>query len=136
MGLGQGYCACRSVFYLFYWDLLVGSIVFCAKLHFQTLWPFQALCLDLDRLVGPSLVHGSSHGKGHPKLAWAGFWCRQDAGQHGQDASQHGQDASQHGQDASWHGQDVNRHQVRTKLAWAGPQSCLARFLEASARQR
>ena len=34
---------------------------------------FKSLCLGLDRLIGPTLVHGSGHGKGRSKLSWLGF---------------------------------------------------------------
>ena len=98
LGLGRGYCAHRSVFHLFCWDLLVDPLCFEQTMHLKTFWTFQALCLDLDRLIGPTLVHGNSHGTGRLKLAWVGFWCEQDANQHGQDISMCGQDASCHGQ--------------------------------------
>ena len=118
VGLGQGYCARRSMFHLFCWDLLVDPLCYIQTMHFQTLWPFKVLCLDLDRLFGLSLVHGSSHEKKHSKLAWAGFWRRQDASWYGQDASQHGQDASRHGQDASLCRQDTSHHMQG--LNWCG----------------
>ena len=95
VGLVQGYYAPRNVFHLFYWDLLVDPLCFMQTMHFQTLWPFKALCLNLDRLIRPTLVHGSGHGKGRPKLAWAGF-------QRGRVLNRHGQDASRHRQDVSW----------------------------------
>ena len=103
VGLGQGYCTWKSVFSLFYWDLLVNPLCSVWTIHYWTLWPFQELCLNLDRLIGPTLVHGSSHEKGHPKLAWAGFWHRQVL-------SWHEQDISWHGQVLSWHEQDVIQH--------------------------
>ena len=79
MGLGQGYCARKSVFSSVLLGFASGSIVFCAKLHYWTLWLFRALCLGLDRLIGPTLVHGSSHGKGCLKLSRAGFQPGLDA---------------------------------------------------------
>ena len=96
VGLRQGYCAHRSVFCPFFLGFASRSVVFSAKLHFWTLWPIQALCLDLDRLIRPTLVHGSSHGKGRLKLVQAGFWCGRVLSQCGQGASRRGQDASHH----------------------------------------
>ena len=91
--------------------------MFSAKLHFWTLWPFQALCLSLDRLIGPTLVHGSSHGKGRPKLSRAGF-------QHG--AGELTAESAQ---------ARTKSARVRTKSSMGGSTSHPARFLEASARQ-
>ena len=73
--LWLGYCAWKSVFSSILLGFASRSVMFIAKLYFWILWLFQALCLSLDRLIGPTLVHGSGHGKGHPKLSWAGFWC-------------------------------------------------------------
>ena len=109
VGLGQGYGARRSVFSFVLLGFVSKSIVFCAKLHYWTLWLFRTLCPGYNKLIGPTLVHGSGHGKGHPKLSWAGFsgcariksaWVRTKL---------------------AWVGH--NMAQVRHKLAWAGPQA-------------
>ena len=63
----------RSVFSSVRWDLLVDPLCLVQKMHFWTLWLFKPLFLDLDRLIGPTLVHGSGHGKGRSKLSRLGF---------------------------------------------------------------
>ena len=52
--------------HLFNWDLIVDPLCLVQTMHCWTLWLFNPLCLDLDRLIGPTLVHGSGHGKGRP----------------------------------------------------------------------
>ena len=42
--------------------------------------------------MGPPLVHGRSHGKGRPKLPWAGFLPGRTQVRCGQDAKLPGQD--------------------------------------------
>ena len=61
--------------HLFYWDLIVYPLHLVQTVHFWTLWLFKPLCLSLDRLIGPTLVYGSGHGKGCSKLSQRGFWC-------------------------------------------------------------
>ena len=96
LGLWQGYYARESVFSSVLLGFASRSVVFSAKLQFWTLQPFQVLCLDLDRLIGPSLVHGSGHGKGTRSYLGLVFW---------------------HGWVLSWHGQDISWHRRVHKLS-------------------
>ena len=89
--------------HIFSWDLLVDPLCLVQMMHFWTLWLFQALCLRLNRLIGPTLVHGSGHGKGRSKLSWLGFRCGWVISQHGQVISWCGQVISWHGWDLSWY---------------------------------
>ena len=61
--------------HLFCWELLVDPLDLVWMMHFWTLWLFQVLCLSLERLIGPILVHRSGHGKGRSKISQLGFWC-------------------------------------------------------------
>ena len=58
----------------FIWICLVDPLCLVKTMHFWTLWLFKALCLGLDRLIGPTLVHGSGHGKGRSKLCRLGIF--------------------------------------------------------------
>ena len=70
----------RVCSHLFCWDLLVDPLCLVGMMHFWTLWPFKPFCLDLDRLIGPALVHGSGYRKGHPNLSRLGFWRGAEVG--------------------------------------------------------
>ena len=59
---------------MFHLDLLVDLLYLVQMMHFWTLWLFESLCFGQNSLIGPTLVHGSSHEKGRPKLCWLDFW--------------------------------------------------------------